>query len=138
MSKIIKIEEVYGVSPYKSSKNFDGYKIETEDEEIYFVIENCQNCCECWGYLSTSENLEDYIGADYLGYEENVCKVLADQVKEDYVDEDEMQFLNINTSNGVIDFAVYNSHNGYYSHTVILKIVNKKTGEEKFQLDTYL
>ena len=138
MSKIVKIEEVYGITPYKSSKKFDGFKIETEDEELYFVIERCQNCCECWGYLSTPENLENYIGAEYLGYEEKVCKLLVEQVKEDCVVEDEMQFLNVNTSKGVIDFAVYNSHNGYYSHTVILKLINKKSGEERFILDTYL
>lgn len=139
MSKILKIEEVYNITLSKYSSTYDGIMIETEDEVIYFVIDNNQCCCENWGtYLYTPEKLENYIGADYLGYTESFCEQIANSLKDEYVGTDETCFLNIKTSKGDIDYAVYNSHNGYYSHAVVLKITNKKTGESKLPIADYL
>ena len=140
MSKIVKIEEVNNVN-FNNNRysNYDGFKIETEDEEIYFVIDNSQQCCENWGtYLYTPEDLREYIGADYLGYDESSCSEIENGLKSEYVESDEICFLNIHTSKGTIDFAVYNSHNGYYSHAVVLKITNKKTGETSMPINDYL
>ena len=140
MSKILNIKFVYDVN-FNNDRyyNYDGFKIETEDEEIYFVIDNSQECCENWGtYLYTPEDLKDYIGAEYLEYDEKNCSEIENHLKDEFVDPDEICFLNIHTSNGTIDFAVYNSHNGYYSHAVILKITNKKTGESSMPINEYL
>lgn len=140
MSKILNIEEVDNVN--FNGDNYlcyDGFRIETEDEEIYFLINNFQSCCENWGtYLYTPENLKNYIGAEYLGYDEKNCSEIENNLKDEFVDPDETCFLNIHTSNGTIDFAVYNSHNGYYSHAVILSIKNKKTNETINVIDDYL
>lgn len=140
MSKILNIEFVYNVNFNNDNYPcYDGFRIETEDEEIYFVIGNSQQCCENWGtYLYTPEDLKDYIGAEYLGYDEKSCNEVESNLKDEYVDPDEICFLNIHTSKGTIDFAVYNSHNGYYAHAVVLKITNKKTGESSFPIDDYL
>lgn len=140
MSKIVKIEEVNNVN-FNDNRysNYDGFKIETEDEEIYFVIDNSQQCCENWGtYLYTPEDLREYVGADYLGYDESSCSEIENGLKSEYVESDEICFLNIHTSKGTIDFAVYNSHNGYYAHAVVLKITNKKTGETSMPINEYL
>lgn len=140
MSKIVKIEEVYNIN-FNNNRysNYDGFKIETEDEEIYFVIDNSQQCCENWGtYLYTPEDLREYVGADYLGYDESSCSEIENHLENEYVESDEICFLNIHTSKGTIDFAVYNSHNGYYSHAVVLKITNKKTGETSMPINDYL
>lgn len=140
MSKIVKIEEVNNVN-FNNNRysNYDGFKIETEDEEIYFVIDNSQQCCENWGtYLYTPEDLREYVGADYLGYDESSCSEIENHLENEYVESDEICFLNIHTSKGTIDFAVYNSHNGYYSHAVVLKITNKKTGEISMPINDYL
>ena len=140
MSKIVKIEEVNNVN-FNNNRysNYDGFRIETEDEEIYFVIDNSQQCCENWGtYLYTPEDLREYVGADYLGYDESSCSEIENGLKSEYVESDEICFLNIHTSKGTIDFAVYNSHNGYYSHAVVLKITNKKTGETSMPINEYL
>jgi hypothetical protein len=140
MSKILNIEEVYNVN-FNNNRysNYDGFKIETEDEEIYFVIDNSQQCCENWGtYLYTPEDLREYVGADYLGYDESSCSEIENHLENEYVESDEICFLNIHTSKGTIDFAVYNSHNGYYSHAVVLKITNKKTGETSMPINDYL
>lgn len=140
MSKILKIEEVYNITLGNSKyTTYDGITIETEDEVIYFVIENGQNCCENWGtYLYTPEKLENYVGADYLGYTESTCEQIVNSLKNEYVSPDETCFLNIKTSKGDIDYAVYNSHNGYYSHDVVLKITNKKTGKSELPINDYL
>lgn len=139
MSKILNIDEVYNIELDGRYSKYDGFVVETEEEEIYFVIQNGQQCCENWGvYLYTVENLKDYIGAEYLGYSENSCDQIIKDLEEEYVGSSETCFLNIHTSKGDIDFAVYNSHNGYYSHTVILKITNKKTGEVSLPIDTYI
>lgn len=137
MSKILNIEFVYDVNFNNDDYPcYDGFRIETEDEEIYFVINNFQLCCENWGtYLYTPEDLKEYIGADYLGYDEKSCEEVENSLEEKYVESDEICFLNIHTSKGIIDFAVYNSHNGYYSHAVVLKITNKKTGEVSMPID---
>ena len=40
-------------------------------------------------------------------------------------------FVNINTSNGLLQFAAYNNHNGYYGHNAYFlidnNIIDKKT-----------
>ena len=142
MSKILNIEEVINIQLdcQPEEKYFDGIKIETEDEEIYFVIDNYQLCCENWGkYLYTSEDVKEYIDADYLGYDTGTSNAVMECLKKKYIYyPSDVCFLNIHTSNGDIDYAVYNSHNGYYSHAVILSIKNKKTNETKKVIDNYL
>lgn len=141
MSKILNIEEVDNVNFNDDDYHYyDGIKIETEDEEIYFVIDNDQQCCENWGkYLYTPEDVKEYIGADYFGYDTETSNAMMECLKEEYIYyPSDVCFLNIHTSKGDIDYAVYNSHNGYYSHAVVLSIKNKKTNETKNVIDDYL
>ena len=126
MNKIIEIKEING---YKSDPNcwggYDGYKIKTEQDEYLFLIDNGQNCCEDWGYLSTPDELSDYIGADLLSVKRvtvNDCakdEYLKDMMEYKY-DPANTMFVNVETSNGLLQFAAYNQHNGYYSHDVML------------------
>lgn len=111
-NKILKIEEVFDVVINKQA--YDGYHIVTERNEIYFVIDNYQQCCEDWGtkYLSTADDLSEYVGSEYIGYDTDE-KAELNKLS---------QFLNIHTSNGDISFVVYNDHNGYYSHAVLLVV----------------
>lgn len=63
MEKIVEITEVNNVNFGYKSKDFDGYCIETNIRKIYFVISNNQCCCEDWGYLTSEDNFNDYIGS---------------------------------------------------------------------------
>lgn len=129
MSRILNIEEVCDFKIDNSDQIHEGIKIETETERILFLIDSYRQCCENFGkYLSTPEDLKEYIGAEYLGYS-NDSKELP-IVEEVFGEKFETMFLNIHTSKGTIDFAVYNRHNGYYSHAVILKITDKATGHD--------
>ena len=126
MNKIIEIKEInnYERNP-NSWSGYDGYKIKTEQDEYLFLIHNGQNCCEDWGYLSTPDELSDYIGTDLLSVKRvtvNDCakdENLKDMMEDKYEPANTM-FVNVETSNGLLQFAAYNQHNGYYGHDVML------------------
>lgn len=132
--KILLIEEIENVSPdnnFEQSKTwyggFDGIHIKTEKNEIYFLIDNEQNCCESWGYLSSNDDYNEFIGAEYQGYNNITSEKLSAQIGD--VEEGGTVFLNIITDRGTLQFAVYNRQNGCYGHKVLI-IVNGKTEEE--------
>lgn len=140
--KIINIREIYNfkIQPIKKKENdtvnlgmvqminilsgyeqFDGYEIETDKQKYYVLIENGQSCCENWGYISSNDNLSDYIGK-YLT-EVTLVDQALDTIKVDdlYVNDNQIQFINFNFDDGdILQLAVYNSHNGYYGHSILI------------------
>jgi len=111
MEIIEKIEEF-------CTRDDEGYRIVTNQQEILFLISNDQNCCERWGYLTTPDNIEEFVGANLLG---------IDQIDENYnvleniIGYANIAFINVRTSVGLLQLVAYNSHNGYYSHRVTIK-----------------
>ena len=103
------IEKISIIENYNIDfNNYDGYEIKTNLRSIKLLIENEQDCCEEWGYLSTPDNYNDFIGAEIYSYSNNLVK--------NYNEDKYAQFINFLTSNGELIFTVYNLHNGYYSH----------------------
>lgn len=86
----------------------DALSITFEDGSKKSLVDAGQSCCES-RYLTTDDNLSDYIGAEYLGYEEKP----AEYVDEGY-DVHEIMFLDVNTSKGTFQIKAHNEHNGYY------------------------
>ena len=77
----------------------DGTKVAIEDDG--------QSCCES-RYMRTDDDIQPFVGAQFLGAEVRDAPHEAD-------DEDhEVQFLVINTSQGSFTIANHNVHNGYY------------------------
>lgn len=68
-----------------------------------------QSCCES-RYMRTDDELPQFEGGVFNGVEIRD----ADNLATEYDDEHELQFLLVNTSNGVITFSNHNEHNGYY------------------------
>ena len=73
--------------------------------------------------MVSEDNFEDFIGQELI----NISIIDEDLVAHEKIfghkkrDNDEAEgavFVNLTTPLGVIQFAVYNSHNGYYSHYV--------------------
>lgn len=103
---------------------YDGYEVETDNHRFLILIDNGQCCCESWGYLSSDDNLTNYIGKTLLEV------VLTDTAlnqkavdKSDYYGGDEggIQFVDFKCSDGsVLQLAVYNAHNGYYGHPIFV------------------
>ena len=134
--KILLIENVEGVSAkdkinqkFMWYDHYDGVHIKTEQNEIWFLINNDQNCCEEWGYLSSEDDYSEFIGAEYRGYDNIKTGDLDQKLPGTWEEEQGTVFLNVNTSKGMLQFAVYNNHNGWYAHEVLC-VVNDKIEEK--------
>lgn len=102
---------------------YDGCIIHTTTCNIIIAIDNDQQCCENAGYLASEDDFTDYIGAEILKIElvdENIGKIEFES--DDLERESNIIFVNVETSKGTLQFAVYNCHNGYYGHEVLIKI----------------
>ena len=123
------------VGEKKSWSSYDGYRIHTSKQDIYILIGNGQSCCENYGYFSAEDNPKDFLGANLL-YVERVDKALNVHTLRTTKDplpsgvgEDEAIFITLHTSKGPLQFGVYNSHNGYYGHQVLIKFDNTHIDE---------
>jgi hypothetical protein len=130
MEKILSIEEI--------NKECDiiGYLITTTEQEITITIDDDQQCCEEYGHLSSEDDFTDFIGAELRGIHQvnkNLEKLevkfkdLEEEVNEDL---ENSVFINLDTSAGTLQFVLYNSHNGYYGHDVVVKSNQLKIEKE--------
>lgn len=111
-------------SEYHDEKlNLTGLKITTTNGDIKLLIEDSQHCCEEYGYkfLETTDNIESFINSKIL----NIDIVDIGFCNDENNDEDETQ-IKIKTSKGIIQYAVYNIHNGFYAHATFLQIFEYK------------
>ena len=125
-----KIKEITEIEEHKfNNETYDGYSIiiysEDKLKKIDILISDYQSCCEDWGYICSEDNFDDFIGSKVIeiyttGIEGETS--IKDYMTSKYIDEDEIMFLTLKTSKGNLQFAVYNSHNGYYGHQAIIKI----------------
>jgi hypothetical protein len=116
--------------PY--TEHYEGVTITTDKQQIRFGISNGQACCENWGYISSEDSFEDFIGAEVLGVNTvDSGYFVAEKLKADWVSVEDCVFINVETSKGTLQFTVYNEHNGYYSHEVV--ILQEKS-EEVFNI----
>lgn len=133
MAKILRIED-YGFR-VKSERTwgsgydtYDGYVITTDIGDIKVGVDDNQSCCENWGYLTSLDNPEDFVGAEVLS-----VKVVDEALKvyEDFsIYEGGVMFVNIETNKGVFQLVVYNEHNGYYSHDAVVIVDGVQTHSE--------
>ena len=137
MEKILKIEErrfevkngsfTKVVLPYYegelySSDTYHGFIIHTNIQDIVFGISDYQSCCEDAGYLTTNDNIDDFVGAELkkiILVDKDLNHKAVKEIEES-IDEGNMMFANIYTSNGVLQLVAYNRHNGYYSHDAVI------------------
>lgn len=102
---------------------YDGYKITTDQHEFNILIDNGQCCCENWGYFSSNDSFEQFIGKELK--EVNLTDTALNKEKAEETspygyDGGGIQFIDFAFTDGnVLQFAVYNEHNGYYGHGVI-------------------
>lgn len=103
--------------------DMDGYKVKTENHTFVVLIDNGQSCCENWGYMTSEDDFTYYIGAELL--EVNVSDTALNQkilteINNNWIDSNQIQFVDFKTNKGVFQLAVYNSHNGYYGHGILV------------------
>ena len=105
---ILKIEEL-------EDNNRDGFVVKTTDQEIILYISNERNCCEEWGYFITNDEIDSFIGAEILDV--NIVNECLEVSKAPKIYEGGIMYVNIETSEGTLQFTAYNEHSGYYSHS---------------------
>jgi hypothetical protein len=103
-------------------QDMDGYKVETEKHSFFVLIDNGQSCCESWGYFSSEDDLNQFLGAELK--EINLTDTALNQQEFEesgyYDDGGGIQFVDFVTDKGVFQLAVYNAHNGYYGHGILV------------------
>lgn len=106
----------------------DGYSIKTDKHEWYILIDNGQSCCESWGYITSDDNFDKYTGKELVEVK-LTDKELNSKMLEGFeygFDAGGIQFVDFKFSDGdVLQFAVYNGHNGYYGHDILVTKDNK-------------
>ena len=120
--KIKEIKEVENVRlDGEAWSSQDGYEVITTKTSIYVLIDNGQSCCEKYGYFSSDDDLNQFIGAKLK--EITLTDIALNTktiefVKELYLYAGGIQFVTFNTNKGLFQLAVYNAHNGYYGHDI--------------------
>lgn len=110
------------VSALSGFYNMDGYRVETDQHIFHVLIDNYQSCCESWGYLSSEDDFQQFIDAELLE-----VRLTDTALKQKVVDESDyyndaggIQFVDFVTDRGIFQLAVYNGHNGYYGHGIVV------------------
>lgn len=126
MRKIISIKE----EDFGKGGRYSGYVITLADGgAVKMGICNSQSCCEQWGYLTSQDDLSEFIGADLRSVSVVDAELQHYDVPEVY--SGSTMFINVDTSAGLLQFVAYNEHNGYYSHEAVL-IENDITTESEY------
>ena len=111
----------------------DGVIIKTNKQEIKIGIDNDQQCCESWGYLTSEDNVDDFIGAEVVKItldDELLNESVLSDLDKYTIENASMMFVTVHTSKGPFQVVAYNEHNGYYGHTGVL-ISNQLEEEER-------
>lgn len=109
------------LSVLMGGSSYDGYRIKTDKHEFNILIDNGQCCCESWGYFYLNDDEQEFVGTELREVNLTDKALNKSKVEEsDYYEEDGgIQFVDFVTDKGVLQFAVYNAHNGYYGHPII-------------------
>lgn len=121
MQKIKAIEEASFSRKNSNGYNeeYDGYVITLADgNQVKMGISNGSQCCENWGYLTSEDNLSEFVGAKLKSVTVVDEKLESTDAPDIY--EGGLMFINIDTTIGLLQFVAYNEHNGYYSHDAVL------------------
>ena len=142
--KILSIKET------RTSDNLEGFLVETTTHTIKVLISNEQKCCESWGYVSSEDDLNYFIGSNlyeiaYCSEVENLLETTVVAIEPNVSSFEkgqdmliEVLFLNFTTNKGVFQLTVYNEQNGYYSHDVLIEVVENATGNTVIRSDDAL
>lgn len=112
-------------------QKFDGYKIVTYKNIYMVLIENGQCCCEDWGYFSSNDDIQSYVGKELsevrlTDVARNIKKIeeldLSSMYNHSFLCEaGDIIFVDfVMTDGNVLQLAVYNAHNGFYGHDILV------------------
>ena len=102
-------------------QHFEGYRIQTDKQQILIGISSGQSCCEETGYFSTNDSPQDFVGATLTGIKLTDISLNTEMINKRFeygFDGGGIQFVDLETDRGTFQIAVYNAHNGYYGHDI--------------------
>lgn len=125
MEKILEIKEIEGFKKNQSDSDwcsYDGFEIKTDKQSIKIGVSNEQSCCEDWGYFSSDDDLDQFIGSEIIEITIADTALNVEKLKEncEFLDAGDCMFINVSTTEGLLQFTAYNAHNGYYGHDAVL------------------
>lgn len=101
--------------------NKDGYEVKTDKHTWLILIDNGQSCCESWGYISSDDQLDSYIGKEVVSVKLTDKGLNTKMIESTKTYDGGAQFVDFNFADGqILQLAVYNSHNGYYGHDILV------------------
>ena len=114
-----------GVYP---GEQYCGIELKTQNHVICAYIDPERQCCERYGSILSQDNVAEFVGselkkvyltntADKIEYVDHI-RSLKSSSAEYY----NIQFINFETSKGLLQLTVYNCDNGYYGHDIVIKI----------------
>lgn len=106
--------------------NYEGIQIKTDDKDILVLIYNSQSCCEEFGYVSSLDKFDDFVGAEILNVTltDDALATTKIELDNNSIDISSCYFVNVDTNKGLLQFTLYNQHNGYYGHDVKVLVGN--------------
>jgi hypothetical protein len=130
MEKILRIEEIIFEKTKCDWQSFVGFQIITDLQTIQIGISNGQSCCENFGCIITNDETKEFIGAELKSLAIVDTALNNKKIEElEYLDNGGAMFVNLETSEGLLQFVAYNAHNGYYGHEAVL--VSKQLNHEE-------
>lgn len=121
-------ETITAITPYEGHEGYHkeaGFQVRTNEQLITLAIEDESSCCEQWGYFLSEDDIAKFVGSDLLGVSITDMNLTShsfipgdgvDDKNAIHLDEGDTLFVNIETTEGKLQFAAYNAHNGYYGH----------------------
>lgn len=103
--------------------------VKTHNSCITAEIDTSRNCCEIYGgYIICEDDVSTFIGSSLLkisltdvALDNHIVKEINSlQNSHHSCDFHKIQFINFETTKGVLQFVVYNCHNGYYGHDITI------------------
>lgn len=115
--------------------SMQGFRVVTDEHELLVLIDDERSCCESWGSVHSADDLGYYVGAALR--EVRLTDTALNQTIVDRhgcgeygFDGGGIQFVDLDTSAGKLQLAVYNSHNGYYGHGIVVALDLQSLSED--------
>lgn len=122
MSVIKKIEKLSDYKINTGLETYEGFRVETDSGFIEILVEDQLSCCEEWGSIISNDDLSFFVGAEIISkrfvnndtYDD--CEIIKEKVE--WIEVLDCAFIDLETTKGKLQLAVYNNHNGYYGHNI--------------------
>lgn len=124
------MEQIKAITEITEGEGWDvmsGYEVITDQQRITLLIDDQASCCERFGYFWCNDDLQEFVGSDLR--EITITDTALNEVymRQNEVDPNDkwfwggVMFVNLETSEGTLQFVAYNEHNGYYGHEATVR-----------------